>query len=154
MIESKTTEDTVLLEVEIGAPPERVFQALTRPEEVVAWWGEENSYRSTSWTADLRVGGQWRSEGKNADGRPFHVGGKFLVVDPPRKLSYTWEPSWAEWEKLPPTTVAIELEAKGKNKTQLKLTHSGFAGFAKARDDHQQGWAMVMGWLKAHVEKA
>jgi uncharacterized protein YndB with AHSA1/START domain len=154
MIGSKTTEDAVRLQIEIGASPERVFQALTRPEEVVAWWGAEEVYRCTAWTADLRVGGRWRTEGKNADGRPFHVEGEFLVIDPPHKLTYTWEPSWTEWDKLPPTTVAIELEAKGKNKTELKLTHSGFAGFAKARDDHQQGWQLVLGWLQVYAEKA
>lgn len=79
--------------------------------------------------------------------------GRFLEIDPPWKLSYTWEPSWGEWEKLPPTTVTITLEPKGERVTHLKLVHRGFAGFPKALEDHRQGWPLVLGWLKGFAEK-
>jgi uncharacterized protein YndB with AHSA1/START domain len=29
----------ILAEVEIAAPPERVFRALTQSDEIVRWWG-------------------------------------------------------------------------------------------------------------------
>jgi len=134
-------------------PEPRYPQALTTPKELMNWWGADDVYRCTAWETDLRVGGRWRSEGKNADGRPFRVEGKFLEIDPPWKLSYTWEPSWEAWQNLPPTTVEIVLEQKSENKTQLRLTHRGFAGFPKALEEHQQGWPMVLGWLKSYAEK-
>lgn len=52
-----TKQDAIVQEIEIAASPERVFQALTDPEELKAWWGAEGVYRVTLWTADLRVGG-------------------------------------------------------------------------------------------------
>ena len=55
-----TSDDSLMLEIDIDAPPERIF-ALTEPKELIAWWGEEAESHTTSWELDLRVGGQWRS---------------------------------------------------------------------------------------------
>ena len=66
----------ILATAEIAAPPERVFRALTTPDEIVRWWGSDEVYHTTGWTADLRVGGRWRAEGRGADGQPFAAGGR------------------------------------------------------------------------------
>ena len=42
------------------------------------------------------MGGAWRGSGTNADVQPFEVNGQFLEVDPPRLLSFTWEPGHPE----------------------------------------------------------
>ena len=68
----------ILAEVEIAAPPERVFRALTQSDEIVRWWGSPDAYRTESWTADLRVGGSWKADGRGSDGASFTVGGVFL----------------------------------------------------------------------------
>ncbi len=65
--------------------PERVFRAITDAKEIPAWWGSDDMYRTTKHTADLRVGGKWRSEGKGKDGNEFAVEGEFVEIDPPRK---------------------------------------------------------------------
>jgi uncharacterized protein YndB with AHSA1/START domain len=39
---------TSLAQVEIAAPPERVFTALTDPAEVVRWWGQRTGPRPAS----------------------------------------------------------------------------------------------------------
>jgi uncharacterized protein YndB with AHSA1/START domain len=52
---------TILATVEIAAPPERVFRALTTPDEIVRWWGSDDAYRTTGFTADLQVGGRWHA---------------------------------------------------------------------------------------------
>ncbi len=36
-------QDAVSQEIEIAAPPERVFRALTDPKQLFAWWGKEPS---------------------------------------------------------------------------------------------------------------
>src|SRR5262249_33178234 len=89
------TQGTVLARVDIAAPPERVFRALTT-EEVTRWWGADDMYRTLQFSIDLRPGGRWRSEGKGADGSPFSVEGEVVEVDPPRRLVQTWKPSWEE----------------------------------------------------------
>jgi uncharacterized protein YndB with AHSA1/START domain len=35
--------DAVLAEVFIAAPPERVFQAISDPQQMPLWWGQEKS---------------------------------------------------------------------------------------------------------------
>ena len=100
------SEGVVHASVEIAASAERVFRALTS-EELVAWWSTHSDYQTTKWQGDLRVGGAWRVDGVGADGTPFHVGGEFLEVNPPRKLVHTWR---ADWERPHVTTVTYRLE--------------------------------------------
>ncbi len=68
--------DAVLAEVFIAAPPERVFQAITDPQQMPLWWGQQGLYRVTEWKADVRPGGHWRSDGVGADGHTFNVQGR------------------------------------------------------------------------------
>lgn len=89
-------QDAIEAEVYIAAPRERVFQALTDPRQTVQWWGQKGMYHHTGWKADLRPGGEWRSDGvSDVDGKPYHVGGEYLEIDPPRTVSFTWIASWS-----------------------------------------------------------
>lgn len=137
----------ILATVEIVAPPERVFRALTTPDEIVRWWGSDEAYRMTGWTADLRVGGRWRAEGRGADGQPFAVEGEFLEVDPPHKLVQTWKPGWLEGQIK---TLAYRLEATAEG-TRLIVRHEGFARHPEACWSHGDGWLLVLGWLERHI---
>ena len=49
------TEGTILAAVEIAAPPERVFRAITT-DDVVHWWGSPELYQTTQWVADVQSG--------------------------------------------------------------------------------------------------
>jgi len=62
--------DEIVSEIRIAAPPERVFEALVDPSQVVQWWGQQGIYRCTQYESDLRVGGRWRSLG--VDGAAAH----------------------------------------------------------------------------------
>ena len=64
-------QNTVVAEIFIAAPPARVFQAITDPNQTPLWWGGRGLYRITEWKADLRVGGKWSSEGMGKDGKPM-----------------------------------------------------------------------------------
>lgn len=140
--------DALVEEIVIKAPPERIFRALTEPRELLAWWGDEAHYRCTSWTLDLRVGGVWRSVGRNAAGKDFVVEGEFLEVAPPHRLAYSWRPSWVN---AAGTTVRIALDPVPGG-TRLTWTHSGFARFPEALEDHRGGLPTVIAWLKGFVE--
>ena len=133
--------------VEIAAPPEKVFHALTDPAEVQAWWGAPELYRTTRWTADLRPGGAWKSEGVHADGRTFAVEGEFVEIDPPRLLVQTWRPAWDGFNT---TTIRYHLDPIPGG-TRLTLRHQGFADGVTSCDDHAEGWKRVLGWLGGHV---
>jgi uncharacterized protein YndB with AHSA1/START domain len=58
MIKLADASDTIR-EITIDAPAERIFEALTNPEQRLKWWGAEGLYRRTHMESDLRPGGKW-----------------------------------------------------------------------------------------------
>src|ERR1700724_764744 len=58
-----------------------------RPDHT--WWVNPGVFDTREWSGDVRVGGQWRASGI-ARGEAYALEGKFLEVDPPRKLVQTW----------------------------------------------------------------
>jgi uncharacterized protein YndB with AHSA1/START domain len=86
----------VVAEIEIAAPPQRVFAALTDPAQNQEW-GRSEAFQITLWEMDPRVGGAWRfvslESGKN---REYVHHGEVLEFDPPRVLAYTWFATWHE----------------------------------------------------------
>jgi uncharacterized protein YndB with AHSA1/START domain len=142
-------EGLILATVTIAVPPERVFRALTS-NEVVKWWGSDQVYRVTNWTADLRVGGLWRSEGKGADGKSFSVEGAYLEIDPPRKLVQTWSYDLGE-RHVTKLTYQLQPTAEG---TKLTVRHEGFKDRPEACGSHSDGWEMVLSWLGAYLVPA
>jgi uncharacterized protein YndB with AHSA1/START domain len=139
------TKRSVLARVEIAAPPERVWKAIT--EEVASWWGADEVYRTTKHTVDLRIGGTYRSEGVGADGVPFHVSGEVLELEPPRKYVTTWRPSWTS---EPPTTVAYLLEPIPDG-TRVTVQHTGFSS-SESCESHGDGWVLVLDWLAGYSQ--
>ncbi|MET0389376.1 MAG: SRPBCC domain-containing protein [Polyangiales bacterium] len=144
------TAGTILASVDIAAPPERVFRAISSPEELVRWWGSDEMYRTTKWDADFRVDGRWRSEGVGADGVPFSVEGEYLEIDPPRKLVQTWRP---EWDGGHTTTLTYLLEVIDSG-TRLTVRHEGFGANTESCRSHASGWEFVLGWLQGFAEPA
>jgi len=100
-------QNAVMAEIFIAAPPARVFEAITDPEQTARWWGQAGVYHITERKVDLRPGGKWLSVGVGADGTPFRVEGEYLEVDPPRLLVHTWIGSYSGSLK---TVVRWELE--------------------------------------------
>lgn len=138
---------TILATVEIGAPPERVFTALTSAEDVVKWWGSDDMYRTTEWTMPLTPGAPWKASGRGADGVPFSVEGEIVEVDAPRKLVWTWRPAWDGGNT---TTITYRLEPI-EGGTRVTLRHEGFGDRHESCRSHGQGWERVLGWASAHL---
>jgi uncharacterized protein YndB with AHSA1/START domain len=134
----------VLATVEIAAPPERVFEALVRSEDVLRWWGSEGVYRTTKWEADVRPGGKWRAGGKMEDGREYVVEGEYTVVAPPYRLVFTWRPDWDSPHETRVTYLLEELDEG----TRVTLRHEGFANREAVCRSHGSGWQRVLGWLE------
>jgi len=135
----------LLASVEIAASPARVFRALTS-DDITRWWGSAETYQTTRWTGDLRVGGTWVAEGIGRDG-PFSVSGEFLEVDPPRRLVHTWR---AGWDGNHPTTVTYRLEPIDGG-TRVTVRHEGFGDRVDSCRGHSDGWELVLTWLQRHL---
>ena len=139
------TAGVILAFVEIAAPPERVFRALTT-EELTQWWGSPEEYRTTEFTADLRLGGRWRTVGVGRDGSSFAVEGVFREIDPPRRLVQTWV---APWDGGNETVITYTLEPIDGG-TRVTVRHEGFGERQQSCRGHGEGWERVLGWLARH----
>jgi uncharacterized protein YndB with AHSA1/START domain len=111
----------IVASVELAATPERVFQALAS-SEIVDWWVNPGVFDTREWTGDVKVGGQWRASGI-ARGKPYALEGKFLEVDPPRRLVQTWHFAGAPGT---PSKVSYVLEPIAGG-TRLTVRHSDIA---------------------------
>ena len=155
-------QDTIVAEIFIAAPPQRVFEAIADPEQRRQWWGQKGLYHTTESSSDLRPGGKWVGAGVSADGKPFRVEGEYLEIEPPRLLVYTWKPSWAHpldtvvrWELEPREVHGMHHAGPHKvgTGTLVRVRHSGFAGNVEVLTGHRQGWTRVLGWMQSYLEQ-
>jgi uncharacterized protein YndB with AHSA1/START domain len=148
-------QDAVVTDVQIAAPPERVFKALTDAGQLKRWF-TDSSCPAKIWEMDARLGGRYKyttEEGTIVvnNVRQFECEGEILEYDPPRLLSYTWIANWHD-DKSKRTVVRWELTPKAGG-THVKVTHSGLATLPVARKDYSGGWVGVVEQLKIFVER-
>jgi uncharacterized protein YndB with AHSA1/START domain len=118
----------------IAATPERVFEAWTQPQQLKQWWGPPSVV--CSWAeVDLRVGGRYRVANRFPDGKILWITGEFEVIEPPRKLTYTWR---LEADAGPTERVHVTFEARAEG-TEVVVTHERIAD-RSTHDQHEQGW--------------
>jgi uncharacterized protein YndB with AHSA1/START domain len=70
------------------------------------------------------------------DGALHRLVGVYRVVDPPKKLVYTWR--WESEPEAPETLVTVEFLDRG-NATELVLTQELFTS-EEAKQKHETGW--------------
>ena len=113
----RRSEREVVITRTFDAPARIVFDAWTTPELIMKWWTPKSfGITFISCEADVRPGGTYRFVmGHPAFDKPMAFVGRYLEVDPPRRLVWTNE----EGEEGSVTTVTFE-EKDGK--TQLVLS--------------------------------
>ncbi len=146
--------DALVAEIDIAAPPSRVFEALTNPEQLVRWFNDA-SCPIKSWRMDARVGGSYSYATEKSNivingVSEFTCRGEILEMDPPRLLVYTWIANW-HLDKEKKTIVRYELTPTTSG-THVKVTHSGLAQEPAARADYSSGWVGVVEKLKQFAE--
>ena len=72
-----------------------------------------------------------------------------LISDPPRRLSYTWDPCTPNHERT--SRVTFDLEPRGKV-VKLTVTHDELHEDGKTLRDISGGWPMVIASLKSMLE--
>ena len=119
----------------INASQARVYKAWTDVEDMKRWTGPGDLGLGT-FEFDFRIGGRYRLGMKGPDGAEFVASGVYKVIEPPKKLVYTWK-----WETEPPdaphTLVTVLFNARGKQ-TEVVVIQEGLKADAVA--DHEGGW--------------
>jgi uncharacterized protein YndB with AHSA1/START domain len=149
-------QDAIVGEIEIAAPPQRVFQALTDASQLKVWF-RDPSCPTKLWEMDARPGGRYRYATEKGTAvvnnvSEFECHGEILEYDPPRLLVYTWMGNWHE-DLTTRTVVRWELTPQSGG-THVKVTHSGLANLPIARKDYTGGWPGVLDMLKQFTESA
>jgi uncharacterized protein YndB with AHSA1/START domain len=106
----------------INAPRELVFEAWTKPEHLINWFGPEG-FTNTFIETDIRVGGSWRFIMHGPDGTDYPNLVRFTEITPPERLVYLHGTGEAD-----PDPNAFEgsvtLEDLGGGKTRITLTNT------------------------------
>ena len=139
--------DRLELTFDLPCAPAEAFAAWTKAGPILRWWGEAGVYRTVAWAADVRPGGAWRGafEGHNAE--TFGAEGRYVVIEPPRRLVWTWRASWA-----PDAESVIEMDfAPAGEATRLALVQTGFD--PDERGEQEEGWRQTVGWLAADLAR-
>ena len=147
-------QDSIVTEIDIAAPPSRVFEALTDPAQLMRWFTDA-SCPVKSWQMDARVGGRYSyatEKGNFAVNgvREFECHGEIFEFDPPRLLVYTWIANW-HLDPKRKTMVRWELTPTASG-TRVKVMHSGLAQEPEARKDYSGGWPGVVEKLRQFAE--
>ncbi len=143
------TQPPVVLQRSYRAPIDVVFRTLVEKELLEQWLSPSPEVPMTVLEHEPRVGGRYAFHFRGPDGKVNIVRGKYTIIDPPRRVAYTWKwdpPSeHVEFDSL----VTIDLsEADGK--TQFTLTHALLPD-VQTVESHTKGWTGALERLDTHL---
>lgn len=140
VVDFRDPSPEIRLSMEMDAPPEKVFRALTEPEALNRWMAQGAQ-------VELREGGRYdlgfTPEGY--DGPPMRI----LELVPNEKLVISW-PDWRGDTSVPVQSVSWLLEPSGDG-TRVTVVHSGFVRTVDL-SDYPFGWGYFLGRLKDVAE--
>ena len=139
-------EATLRLERLIPMQPEPLFALWTDPVQLVKWWAPDG-YEASVDSLDARPAGRWRVTMRKADGSEVATSGVYRIVDPPRRLCFTWAWDGAGGIRGHETEVTVAFEA-APGGTRLVLIQHRF-DTKQARDGHAAGWSAAFDRMAA-----
>ena len=128
----------------IRTTPEKLWDALTKPEFTRQYWGGVHH------ESDWQVGADWKL--MIPDGR---VGdrGKVLEIDRPRKLVVTWENQFVpEMQAEGPSRCTFEITPRDQEVVKLTLTHEIDVENSKLIEGVSTGWPELLASMKSLLE--
>ena len=87
-VERATADREIVVSRVFNAPRKLVWQAMTRPEHLVHWWGPRG-FTTTIETMDVRPGGVWKHVLHGPDGANYPNESVFQEVAEPGRLVFT-----------------------------------------------------------------
>jgi len=132
------------LERRFKADPDTVFAFVSRPENLVKWWGPEG-VTLPEYSLDFTRPGPWSSVMLN-DGRRLKVTGEVVRVEPPRIVEFTWAWHDENDRRGHESRVRFTVTPDGAG-TLFTLVHSGLQDEERMRN-HVIGWTSSLAKLE------
>ena len=128
----------VEVSVHIAASPETVFAYFTDPSRYIQWMGRDA-------TLEPVPGGAYRILMRDG----IEAAGKFIEVDPPHRLVFTW--GWTHDHAVAPgsTRVVVTLQADSGG-TRVLLRHYDLPDDGQ-REHHRKGWDLYLNRLDLRI---
>jgi len=139
-------EPEIRLSMNVDAPPEAVFRALTEPDALREWMGAPDPVIEPRVGGRYELGWKYTVDGQEVTGGPMKV----LEIEPNRRLVINW-PDWRGDSTVPTQSITWELEPQGEG-TRVTLVH---AGFIRTVDfsDYPFGWGHFMSKMAKVAER-
>ena len=127
----------------IVSTPQKVFEAITKPEIARRYWGHEN-------LSDWTPGAPWQHVRDDAQ-RTVNIVGQVVEVVPPTRLVITWaSPSQAD-DPASVSRVSFDI-APYEEMVRLTVTHDELEANSEMAKGIQRGWPIVLSSLKSLLE--
>lgn len=126
----------------IRSTPEKVFEAIMKPEITRLYWGHEN-------ISDWKPGSTW--EHVRANDGVVNIVGKVVEVIPPTRLVISWASPAQAADPESYSRVTFNVEAYD-DMVRLTVTHDELESGSGMAKGIQQGWPIVLSSLKSLLE--
>lgn len=127
----------------ILATPEKVFEAITKPEIARRYWGHEN-------VSDWQAGSKWEHIRANND-RTVELVGEVIENSPPTRLVISWANASQAADPAAHSRVTFEIE-EYDNMVRLTVSHDELEVGSGMANGVTQGWPAVLSSLKSFLE--
>lgn len=135
---------------EFAAPRDRVWEAWTNPDVMARWFHPETLVTPReSVTVDLRVGGLYTYSMRiDETGQEFPTAGKYLVIEKPHRLDFTWG-SPGDVDEVP--KVSIEFEEITTETTRMTFALTGIPNDSGSDASAYDGWNSAFNVFEAEI---
>jgi uncharacterized protein YndB with AHSA1/START domain len=127
----------------IASTPQKVFDAITRPEISRRYWGHEN-------VSDWKVGSDWKHIRDNEE-HTVNLVGKVVEVDPPSRLVVTWANDSQKADPAAYSRVTFDV-VEYQDMVRLTVTHDDLVAGSGMANGVGRGWPLVLSSLKSYLE--
>ncbi|HWL58494.1 MAG TPA: SRPBCC family protein [Paracoccus sp. (in: a-proteobacteria)] len=124
--------------------PEKVFEAITRPDVTSRYWGHENV--STDW----KPGSAWQHVRTDA-ARSVDLVGEVISSNPPRQLVISWANESQKDDLAEYSRVTFDIEPQG-GMVKLTVTHEDLQPDSGMFNGISKGWPLVLSSMKSLLE--
>ena len=152
MTDKTATPDTIVLERTLPVPPDRVFRAWADREERVQWDVPGGDWVIAEFEQDFRVDGIERSRFGPKDKPIAESFGRFLLIEPDRRIVSAGVMRSADTGTVSSTTMmTLDLRDDGDRTHLTLIDQSVYLGEGETADMRRSGWGAILANLEQHL---